>query len=350
MVPSAASKVYEKMADAGSAVKPDSRREVVQKLDKVPVEVSIFLHLLESIKQEWQHELYKAHETGFLPRNNLISRGKDKEFVMQWLKKPLNEHSGIDLYRNISLLSVVGHGGMGKTTLLQHVYEDDMAEEFDLKMSMMDARRTFDRMPDRNIVDKLLERLMVDRVAYVKSCEFDAALRVFDEMPYHDIAIWNVLFSVYEQNKRPKEALAAFNELQDANVEPNQLTLVAALSACSQLGLAMHGRGKEALNSFKEMQEAEVKPSHVTFTNILSACSHAGLVEEGRMYSSQMLPLYGIAPDIEHNGCMVDILGRARCLEEAMVPRCKVFDPGGLIITFTSISLSIMCLDRVEFF
>lgn len=82
-------------------------------------------------------------------------------------------------------------------------------------------------------------------------------------------------------------------------------------------GLAMHGRGKEALDFFKDMQKAKVKPNHVTFTSILSACSHAGLVEEGRMYFSKMLSLYGIAPEIEHYGCMVDILGRAGRLEEA---------------------------------
>ncbi|KAH0463491.1 hypothetical protein IEQ34_008073 [Dendrobium chrysotoxum] len=61
-----------------------------------------------------------------MPKNDLIGRGKDKEFVMQWLRKPLNEdHS--TLYRNMSLLSIVGHGGMGKTTLLQHAYEDGLS-------------------------------------------------------------------------------------------------------------------------------------------------------------------------------------------------------------------------------
>ncbi|PKU85178.1 DNA-directed RNA polymerase II subunit RPB1 [Dendrobium catenatum] len=80
---------------------------------------------------------------------------------MQWLREPSNEHPGTDLYRNISLLSIVGHGGTGKKTLLQHVYKDEMTEEFDLKMSMKDARQTFDGMSDRTVVDKLLERLKI---------------------------------------------------------------------------------------------------------------------------------------------------------------------------------------------
>ncbi|PKU72855.1 CBL-interacting serine/threonine-protein kinase 3 [Dendrobium catenatum] len=70
---------------------------------------------------------------------------------MQSLRKPLSEHSGTDLYVNIYFLSIVGHGGMGKITLLQHVYEGETTEEFDHKMSMKDARRTFDGMPDRSL-------------------------------------------------------------------------------------------------------------------------------------------------------------------------------------------------------
>ncbi|KAI0503618.1 hypothetical protein KFK09_014552 [Dendrobium nobile] len=110
----------------------------VQKLDKVTTTgVDTFFHLVKDAKEEHkkqQLELHGARETGPLPKNDLIGRGKDKELVMEWLRNPSNEQRGTDLYRNISLLSIVGHGGMGKTTLLQHVYNDEITKEFGRKM------------------------------------------------------------------------------------------------------------------------------------------------------------------------------------------------------------------------
>lgn len=54
----------------------------------------------------------------------------------------------------------------------------------------------------------------------------------------------------------------------------------------------------------------------MTFIGVLSACAHSGLVSEGRRYWSTMQEL-GIEPVMEHYGCMVDLLCRAGCFEEA---------------------------------
>ncbi|KAI0503621.1 hypothetical protein KFK09_014555 [Dendrobium nobile] len=129
-----------KIGNRALKIDPNLKRleDALQKLHKVTTTgVETFFHLVKDAKEEDQKqqlELHGARETGSLPKNDLIGRGKEKELVMEWLRNPSNEHRGTDLYRNISLLSIVGLGGMGKTTLLQHVYNDEITKEFDRKM------------------------------------------------------------------------------------------------------------------------------------------------------------------------------------------------------------------------
>ncbi|KAE8680379.1 Pentatricopeptide repeat-containing protein [Hibiscus syriacus] len=66
-----------------------------------------------------------------------------------------------------------------------------------------------------------------------------------------------------------------------------------------------------------EMLLEGTEPEHVTFVNLLSACSHMGLVETCWAYFDMMSDKFGIVPRVEHYACMVDILGRAGKLDEA---------------------------------
>ncbi|KAH0463674.1 hypothetical protein IEQ34_008256 [Dendrobium chrysotoxum] len=145
-------------------IDPNLKRleEAVQKLYRVSTNVASFLYLVKDAKKELQKQLLELHgarETGSLPKNDLIGRCKDKELVMEWLRNPSNEHRGTDLYRNISLLSIVGHGGMGKTTLLQHVYEDEITKEFYLKMWVC-VSNNFDV---KKVIADMLESLKMER-------------------------------------------------------------------------------------------------------------------------------------------------------------------------------------------
>ncbi|XP_020698138.2 putative disease resistance protein RGA3 [Dendrobium catenatum] len=106
------------------------------------------------------HELHGARETGSSTKNDLIGLGKEKDLVMEWLRNPSNEHRGTDqLYRNISLLSIVGDGGMGKTTLLQHVYNDEITKEFDRKMWVC-VSNNFDV---KKVIADILQSLKMER-------------------------------------------------------------------------------------------------------------------------------------------------------------------------------------------
>ncbi|XP_043708019.1 pentatricopeptide repeat-containing protein At1g08070, chloroplastic-like [Telopea speciosissima] len=236
------------------------------------------------------------------------------------------------------------------------------------------ARELFNWMPSRNV-----ESWNTLIAGYAKCSLLHCSRNLFDEMPTRNIVSWSTMITAYAQGAQPNEALALFEKMKNAKVTPNWAALVSALSACAQLGaldqgkrihlfvdqskmkvdsiigtalidmyakcgsienamrifdmlaskdvfswtamiggLAVNGNGKKALELFGQMERAGVRPNEVTFVGVLCACCHGGWVELGRKYFNSMRTIYGIEPQIEHYGCMVDTLGRAGLLEEAV--------------------------------
>lgn len=240
---------------------------------------------------------------------------------------------------------------------------------------MVAARQLFDKMPNRDVMswNTMLSGYAIN--GDVESCD-----KLFKEMPERNVFSWNGLIGGYARNERLSEVLESFKQmLIEADVLPNDATLVTVLSACSRLGaldmgkwvhvyaesngltrnlfvgnalidmyskcgnienaidvfntlerkdtitwntiingLAMHGHAPDALSLFHQMKNAGEKPDGVTFVGILSACTHMGLVEDGFSYFQSMVDCYSIVPQIEHYGCMVDLLGRAGLLDQAV--------------------------------
>ena len=91
---------------------------------------------------------------------------------------------------------------------------------------------------------------------------------------------------------------------------------------------SMHGNGEAALDLFSMMIDSGVDPDDITFVSILSACSHNGLVEQGRTLFKSLQADHGITPRMEHYACMVDLLGRTGHLDEAYdIVRSMPFTP-----------------------
>lgn len=82
-------------------------------------------------------------------------------------------------------------------------------------------------------------------------------------------------------------------------------------------GHGNHGRAKDAIELFFRMEEEGFRPNEVTLLAVLSACSHGGLVMEAMGCFQDMVLKYGLSPKVEHYGCLIDLLGRAGMLEEA---------------------------------
>ncbi|KAJ4964302.1 hypothetical protein NE237_024241 [Protea cynaroides] len=83
------------------------------------------------------------------------------------------------------------------------------------------------------------------------------------------------------------------------------------------VGCGQNGRPEEAIQFFQDMLKSGAKPNEITFLGVLSACRHVGLVGEAWIVFRSMAVEHGLEPCLEHYCCMVDLLGRAGCFDEA---------------------------------
>ncbi|TKW29220.1 hypothetical protein SEVIR_3G381600v4 [Setaria viridis] len=237
------------------------------------------------------------------------------------------------------------------------------------------AFELFQLMPERNVVS-----WSTVLSAYCMKGDMEMARVIFDKMPTKNLVTWTIMVSACARKGLVEEAGRLFTQMKEAAVELDVAAVVSILAACAESGslalgkrihrhvrqrnlgrsthvcnalmdmfckcgcvnradyifdteivekdsvswntiiggFAMHGDGGKALDLFAEMKQQGFRPDAVTLINVLSACTHMGLVEEGRQYFANMEIDYGIRPQIEHYGCMVDLLGRGGLIKEAV--------------------------------
>ncbi|KAI5073908.1 hypothetical protein GOP47_0011921 [Adiantum capillus-veneris] len=124
-----------------------------------------------------------------------------------------------------------------------------------------------------------------------------------------DITIGNTLVDMYAKCGLLSKAQAVFDKLCSWDV-------IAWTSLIA--GYAQIGGNEDVICGFDRMREEGLEPNLVTFVSVLNACSHAGLVNMGETYFDAMITEYGINPALEHFTCMVDLLGRAGQVEKAV--------------------------------
>ncbi|KAF7803166.1 pentatricopeptide repeat-containing protein [Senna tora] len=224
---------------------------------------------------------------------------------------------------------------------------------------------------DLNVLTALIDM-------YAKTGHIYLARKVFDGLSERDVVLWNCIIGNYGRIGMVVEAVALLQQMRLQGVNPTSSTLSGLLSSCPAAGAIQVGRYitsyveeeklkldavlgtslvdmyakcgflNEALDIFKRMENKDVKswtamitsygahgqptsairlfnrmekegftPNEVTFLAVLSSCSHGGLVMEGMEIFERMVKKYGFLPQVEHYGCLIDLLGRAGMLEEA---------------------------------
>ncbi|KAI5657284.1 hypothetical protein M9H77_26077 [Catharanthus roseus] len=127
---------------------------------------------------------------------------------------------------------------------------------------------------------------------------------------FTDIKMGSALLDMYSKCGRTEDARKIFDHMPEKNV----------FSWTSMIdGYGKNGYPYEALELFNRMElDRSVKPNYVTILSALSACAHAGLVTEGWEIFDRMERDYFVKPRMEHYACMVDLLGRAGDLNQAL--------------------------------
>ncbi|KAF5473231.1 hypothetical protein F2P56_009856 [Juglans regia] len=264
--------------------------------------------------------------------------------------------------------------------LIKHGFEHDphiqsglifMYAELDCLSS---CHRVFEEICEPDLV---CQTAMISACA--KHGDVGFARELFDIMTVRDPIAWNAMIAGYAQCGKSREALNLFHFMQMEGVRVDEVSMVSVLSACTHLGaldqgrwahayiernklrvtvtlgtalidmyakcgnmnkamevfwrmkeknvytwtsamggLAMNGFGEKCLELFSLMKQDGVLPNAVTFVSVLRGCTVVGLVEEGHEHFESMSRVYGIEPQLEHYGCMVDLYGRAGRLDEAL--------------------------------
>ncbi|XP_071726663.1 pentatricopeptide repeat-containing protein At1g03540 [Rutidosis leptorrhynchoides] len=203
--------------------------------------------------------------------------------------------------------------------------------------SLDESRKVFDRMSKPNSVswcallggycqkgdfDTVIEifRAMdnVDLYSFgtiIRACAGLAAVRQGKEVhcqylrkhAHRCVIIESALVDLYAKCGYIDFACRLFNDMQIRNL----ITWNSIIG-----GFAQNGRGVDAIKMFNIMIDEGIEPDSISFIGVLFACSHAGLVDEGRGYF-RLMNKYEIEGGIEHYSCMVDLLGRAGHIDEA---------------------------------
>ncbi|CAN4089609.1 unnamed protein product [Withania somnifera] len=119
---------------------------------------------------------------------------------------------------------------------------------------------------------------------------------------FSDMYVASALIDMYAKCGCIKDAESLFQSIESSDT----VLWNTIIHAYSQ-----HGLDDKALETFRTMLSQGIQPDGITLIAVLSACSHLGLVEEGRGHFDSIKNIFGITPSIEHYACMVDILGRA---------------------------------------
>eukprot|EP01018_Ginkgo_biloba_P002728 Gb_38067 [translate_table: standard] len=249
------------------------------------------------------------------------------------------------------------------------------------KAALPEGKLVHTHMNERGIrVDRLLWNTLVNM--YTKCGSLMDARRVFDQMPERDVCSWTVMIAAYSKHGFAEEALTMFSQMRRTGIQPNQFTFASVLPACADLtaleqgkeihyelvragfqsdvfvenalvdmyakcgdiqkardifdkmpqrdivswtamvsGYVQSGQHRDALELFGQMQLAGVKSDSKIFASVLPACADLTALEQG-MEIHEKIIRSGFQTDVFVENALVDMYAKCGSIEKAR----EIFD------------------------
>eukprot|EP00268_Persea_americana_P038451 TRINITY_DN38024_c0_g1_i1.p1 TRINITY_DN38024_c0_g1~~TRINITY_DN38024_c0_g1_i1.p1 ORF type:complete len:853 (-),score=175.05 TRINITY_DN38024_c0_g1_i1:656-3214(-) len=165
-----------------------------------------------------------------------------------------NQGTVVDLQRYLRLLQVCGDAKSPEAAKTVHVHISRSMVRVEVKVN-----------------NRILEM-------YFKCGCVDDAYQLFEKMPERNMSSWDTMIT----------------------------------------GLANNGLGENAIDVFSQFKQVGLRPDARLFISVFLACSVLNAVDEGMLHFESMNKDYGIVPTMDHYVGVVDMLGKAGYLDEAM--------------------------------
>ncbi|CAM8958501.1 unnamed protein product [Rhodiola kirilowii] len=177
---------------------------------------------------------------------------------------------------------------------------------------------------------------------YAKCHSISDSRRVFDSSIEADVVSWTAMIAGYVYVDRPEEALNVFNEMQEIDHVPDQVTFVTVLSACFKLGrfddarslfyrmpeknvvawntmisgYAKKGYDVEAVDLFISMQQAGMKGTRSTLGSVLSAIANTEALDCGLIVHAQAIK-QGLDENVYVGSSLINMYAKCGKVEAA---------------------------------
>ncbi|KAL6312757.1 hypothetical protein AAG906_020501 [Vitis piasezkii] len=155
----------------------------------------------------------------------------------------------------------------------------------------------------------------------------------FDKTVDRDVVSWTAMIDRYFKEDHAAEELGkqVHGYMTRIGFDPSSFaasTLVHMYTKCGNIKNArrvfngmprpdLNGQPDEALQFFELLLKSGTQPDHITFVGVLSACTHAGLVDKGLEYFDSIKEKHGLTHTADHYACLIDLLSRSGRLQEA---------------------------------